>query len=181
MVTKLISDNDGIFLANCVKSCTNLEGEIVEVGVFQGGTAEIINSVKDDKNLYLFDTFKGLCECLPIDAPFVNGNYEGNEDSVRNLFLSNNKVIIIKGWFPNSAECLNNSKICFCHLDTDTYESTKGCLKFIYPKLVKDAIMLIHDYPGNFIGIKNAVNEFFSDKVEKPILDGEFYAKIVKE
>src|SRR5258708_7091280 len=36
-----------------------LPGDIAEVGVFQGGSAKLIASLKGTKGLHLFDTFEG--------------------------------------------------------------------------------------------------------------------------
>jgi len=181
-MTVLVSPNDLVFLAKTAGSCLGLEGDMVEVGVYEGGTAKVISEVKGNKKLYLFDTFEGLQKCNPaLDGLFTDGQYTASEEAVVGLLKDYKDVEVKKGWFPDSAECLKEAKICFCHLDTDTYESTKGCLEFIYPRMVSKGIILIHDYPGSFIGITKAVNEFFSDKTEKPQRVGEFYGMITKE
>src|SRR5205085_6808666 len=42
-----------------------LEGEIAEVGVYRGGSAKLIASLKGTKPLHLFDTFAGMPAVQP--------------------------------------------------------------------------------------------------------------------
>ena len=45
-------------LYSIVKAQSNLEGEMAEVGVYQGGSSKIICETKGDRKLHLFDTFQ---------------------------------------------------------------------------------------------------------------------------
>ena len=53
-----------------VKSQSNLEGEMAEVGVYQGGSAKIICETKGNRKLHLFDTFQGLPDVTEKDTCF---------------------------------------------------------------------------------------------------------------
>ena len=52
---------------------------------------------------------------------------------------------------------------------SDTYESTRSCLEFFYPRMNRGGIILSHDYI-NAAGVRKAFDEFFSDKSE-PIIE----------
>ena len=43
-----------------VLQTTKIPGDIVELGVYKGGSAKLICEIKDDRHLHLFDTFEGM-------------------------------------------------------------------------------------------------------------------------
>lgn len=71
-------------------------------------------------------------------------------------------------------------KFCFVHLDVDLYKSTKDCLEFFYPRMVRGGIILTHDYNYVFKGVKKAYNEFFANKPEAVIKLADYQALMVK-
>jgi len=51
-------------------------GDIAEVGVYQGGSAKLICEARNEnKVLYLFDTFEGLPTPGKFDGSFKKGKY----------------------------------------------------------------------------------------------------------
>ena len=54
------------------------------------------------------------------------------------------------------------SKISLLRLETDWYESTKDEMKYLYPKLSRNGILLVDDY-GSWAGARKAVDEYFSN------------------
>lgn len=51
-------------------SQSKLDGDMAEVGVYQGGSAKLISEAKGNKTLYLFDTFTGLPALSDVDVHF---------------------------------------------------------------------------------------------------------------
>jgi len=51
-------------------------------------------------------------------------------------------------------------KIALLRLDTDWYESTKLEMNILYPKLIKNGVLLIDDY-ADWQGCKRAIDEYF--------------------
>lgn len=155
-------------LYSIVKSLSNLDGEIAEVGVYQGGSSKIICETKGDKKLHLFDTFEGLPDVTEKDNCFGIQTWKNNlcgDTSLEmvQIYLSKYKnVYFYQGEFPSTSTPVNNSKFSFVHLDVDLYKSTKDCLEFFYPRLVPGGIILTHDYHSE--GVSSAFTEFFSDK-----------------
>ncbi|EOJ7961109.1 TylF/MycF/NovP-related O-methyltransferase, partial [Campylobacter coli] len=157
------------FLESFAKECKikNLDGNVAELGVFQGEFAKKINEFFPNRTLYLFDTFEGFDERdLKSETNDVKENGIGhlNDTSIEivmNKMLYPKNVIIKKGWFPESAVGLDNEKFCFVNIDTDLYDSILSGLEYFYPKMVRGGIILIHDYYSlGYIGVRQAVSEF---------------------
>lgn len=69
-------------------------------------------------------------------------------------------INLIEGMVENTLKKIVPKKISLLRLDTDFYESTKICLKILYPKLNKNGVLIIDDY-GNWKGCRKAVDEYF--------------------
>jgi hypothetical protein len=158
---------EAYMLYSIAKSQRELDGDMAEVGVYQGGSARLISEVKGDRKLFLFDTFIGLQELSDDDTHFGKKHWKKNEFSntslerVKDYLSSFNNIQIIKGEFPKTSESIDNSRFSFVHLDVDLYKSTIECLKFFYPRLVRGGIILVHDYHSD--GIQKAFKEFLQD------------------
>ena len=158
---------EAFMIYSIVKTQTSLEGDLAEVGVYQGGSAKLICEIKKDKKLYLFDTFTGLPDVSNDDTHFGQKHWYDNEfsntsvESIKNLLKKYSNVHIIKGKFPESGKEIINKNFCFVHLDVDLYKSTIDSLRFFFPKMISGGIILIHDYHSD--GIQKAFNEFRSE------------------
>ena len=150
------------------KSQSKLDGDMAEVGVYQGGSAKLIAEVKNEKELYLFDTFEGLPKVSEKDTHFGTSYWKTGEFSNTSLenvenYLSNYKnIYCYKGKFPETSEPIKTKKFSFVHLDVDLYQSTMDCLNFFYPRMITGGIILTHDYHTS--GVRDAFEEFFQDK-----------------
>lgn len=150
------------------KSQSKLDGDMAEVGVFQGGSAKLICEAKGNKKLHLFDTFEGLPQLSDKDTHFGMTFWKKNQfnnttyESVKNYLSKYENVFFYKGKFPHTSVPVEQSKFSFVHLDVDLYESTLDCLKFFYPTLASGGIIISHDYHTN--GVRSAFSEFFIDK-----------------
>ena len=168
---------EAYMIYSITRSQRELDGDMAEVGVYQGGSAKIICEVKRNRKLFLFDTFKGLPELSDIDTLFGKKHWKKNQfndtslEAVKDYLSSYENVQIIKGEFPKTADSIGDSKFSFVHLDVDLYRSTIECLKFFYPRLVKGGIILVHDYFAD--GIQKAFKEFLqSNKIQLIELTG---------
>ena len=146
----------------------HLEGNVAEAGVYRGDFARLINLYFPEKKLYLFDTFEGFdgkdlkgmaderFESAHQDSRFE----ETSEQFVFNRMPIKNNVEIHKGFFPASAEGIDD-RFCFVSLDMDIYPSTIEGLKWFWPRMVKGGYIMVHDYNNyNMTGCRDAVNEF---------------------
>lgn len=154
---------------------------VAEAGVFEGDFAKYINSYYSNRKLYLFDTFEGfnskdIEKELNMSEAKVGDYSNTSEDLVLSKMQYKDNCRIYKGYFPDTAKGINE-RFCFVNLDLDLYEPTYNGLVYFEDKMIKNGVILIHDYfADNFRGPKEAVDRFISEKKGKysalPIGDG---------
>jgi hypothetical protein len=161
-------------LYSLAKATCRLPGALAEAGVYRGGSAKILCHVKGESPIYLFDTFEGMPEVdAKRDGVFSKGDFADTQYNEVVSYLSGYKnVHAYKGFFPESAvdKEPEQQTYRFVHLDMDIYDSTIQALRFFYPRMVRGALLVSHDYNRlDAPGVKRAFNEFFSDKPETVI------------
>ncbi len=165
----------------------NLSGDIVECGVWKGGSAMVIALTllqlgKTDREIYLYDTYEGMSEPTEKDIHFT-GSVAKNDweesaqvnhndwcyspvDEVRNNLLATGypeeKLHFIKGKVEETIPKIVPKKIALLRLDTDWYESTYHELQHLYPLISNAGFLIIDDY-GCWQGAKEAVDKYFSE------------------
>lgn len=158
-------------LHKIVDLTANMDGDIVECGVFKGSTlfsiALLLKQRNINKKIYGLDSFEGLPEMEDIDKgitkeTFGNTNYSTVCRGRDKLGLSN--IILIKGFFKDTLKKLEGEKFILVHLDCDLYQSYKECLEFLYDKVLPGGYILFDEYSH---GAKKAIDEFLADKKEK--------------
>jgi O-methyltransferase len=164
----------------------NIEGDIVECGVWKGGSsmmAALSLNLKDRK-LFLYDTFEGMNEpsendknMIGEDAANTWDNRDKCEASIfevkKNMAATNypeDKIRYIKGMVEDTIPAHLPEKISILRLDTDWYESTLHELKHLYPLLSSGGVLIIDDY-GHWQGAKKAVDEYISDNKLRILLN----------
>lgn len=173
----------------------NIEGNIVECGVWKGGSmmavAETLLMTRDtSRKLYLFDTFEGMPPPTENDVDITGITAEHlldcsdkeTEESVRCRATLNvvEKVIgstgypigninFVKGMVEQTIPYFMPDKIALLRLDTDWYESTKHEMEHLFPRLVKGGVLIIDDY-GHWQGARKAVDEYLGENSVKILL-----------
>ena len=144
----------------------------VEVGVYQGNNAKNILNLLNIKELVLVDPWvdyvderTGISAADPSDLNkdissemFFNNNYE----IVKNKFLNNSKIRIIKDYSVNAAKVFDDEYFDFVYIDGHhDYAEVLKDLEAWYPKLKEFGVMCGDDYghPSG-LGVVKAVNEF---------------------
>lgn len=171
----------------------NIDGAVVECGVWRGGVsimmASVIEVSNSNKKQYLYDTFEGMSQPTSDDIDKygvsaqsqlstttrdnTNDNvwaYASIEDVKQNfalLDISMNNINFIKGKVEETIPKDIPESISLLRLDTDWYESTKHELEYLYPLLSKGGVLLIDDY-GYWSGCKKAVDDYFLNIDAKP-------------
>jgi O-methyltransferase len=172
-----------------------VEGDIVECGVWRGGSmmvaahALMMRSSKT-RNLFLFDTFEGLPRpdeekdedvwgnraidgWLPRSVDSDRSHWaEAGETEVRDNLLSTgypgDRLKLVKGMVERTIPAAAPAQIALLRLDTDWYRSTKHELEHLFGRLSPKGVLIIDDY-GHFKGARAAVDEFFAER-GNPIL-----------
>jgi O-methyltransferase len=148
----------------------SLPGDIVECGVYNGGSAAIMASHCEtspvDRNVWLFDSFEGLPKPTDKDgdeAPAYEGWCHGDLSKVkkvlRKLRIPESRVHIIKGWFQDTFPSVRIGDIAILHIDADWYESVKLCLEKFYDSVQPGGYIVLDDY-GDWEGCRIATDEF---------------------
>lgn len=174
----------------------DIEGDFVECGVWRGGNAlaaaEIFKLYNSKRDVWLFDTFKGMTAPTDLDVRVVDGQtartqYEIDQkethnewcyasiDDVRQNFTNRGLESNIHFVQGDVCETLNSepsklpTRISVLRLDTDWYESTKKEFEVLYPKLTVGGCLIIDDY-GHWSGSKKATDEYFEKNKNRPFL-----------
>ena len=163
-------------LASLADYASHLPGDVAECGVYRGGTALLLCRViaGRQKRLYLFDSFEGL----PVGDPDKDRWFEEGQfavdgvDSVKRLLDEFDDVTDFReGWIPETFTGLEDRTYAFAHIDVDLYQSALDCCRYFYPRMVPSGALLFDEYgfaPAR--GEREAVDEFFADKREAPIV-----------
>ena len=160
------------YIDKAVRQCRTLEGELWDCGSYRGGSGAFIAAVAgESRRVRLFDTFNGL-PTAQVEFDLVTSSYA---DSSVDIALSALAAVRAKaelhpGTIPASFRGLEHTPLAFVHCDLSLYRSTRECLEFCYPRIVKNGIILIEGYAlPETAGVRAAVDEFFTDKRELPL------------
>jgi O-methyltransferase len=174
----------------------NIEGSIVECGVWKGGSmmavAEtLLRSGDTSRNLYLFDTFDGMSPPTDEDVDIAGvaadsllersdktkdesvwccASLEVVKTAVKSVGYPSDKIHLVKGMVEQTIPLNAPDKIALLRLDTDWYESTKHEMEHLFPRLAKGGVLIIDDY-GHWQGARKAVNEYLENNNVKILLN----------
>jgi O-methyltransferase len=159
-----------------------LNGAWFECGVYKGGSAMLLAKILVEKHkgasrcLHLFDTFEGMPPTDPVkdlhkEKDFQDTSLEAVELRIRSIAPNVDFVSFYKGFIPDTFTGLESQQISLAHIDVDIYRSVMDCCTFIYPRLVRGGFMIFDDYgEPSCPGARKAVDEFFADKPEMPLV-----------
>jgi O-methyltransferase len=177
-----ISQYEAYIVCMATQAIGKLDGDIAEIGVYQGGSARLICKYKGNKAFHLFDTFEGLPELNKFDTSneFHKGQFNDTSFELIGKLLSDYpNVNIHKGYFPDTAGPVLDKKFTLVNLDVDLHKTTHDALEFFYPRMVKGGIILSHDYV-NADGVRKAFDDFFADKPEPVLVVSDTQCLVVK-
>ena len=153
-----------------VKQTSQLEGDILEVGVWKGGTGALMASAAmkfcPKSQIHLVDTFKGVVKASPeYDTNYTGGEHSDTgsvivQDLLDCLNLKNTKIH--EGIYPEGVTFQMNSESKFklCHIDVDTYRSAKDIFEHIWPSICVGGVVVFDDYGfWGCEGVTKLVNE----------------------
>ena len=172
----LVSRECCYILYTMAQQSLNLNGELWECGVYKGGTAmllaEIISQNGNKRSLHLFDTFEGMPETDDIKDLHSQGDFSDTSfNKVKALVGREEFVSIHKGFIPQTFSDFEDSAISFAHIDVDIFSAVRDCCEFIYPRILAGGIMIFDDYGiPSCPGARQAIDEYFADKPEEPLI-----------
>jgi hypothetical protein len=153
MTPILLPDAAALQIMIAVKSACRLGGSMAEAGVFMGGSARLICEVKGHVPLHLFDVFETqqyASDAAGVELRAHFGKVHGSQAWVEGILAPYAEVHFHPGFFPSSAQGLEDERFSFVHLDMDLVSSTNAALDFFLPRMVAGGILIGDDYydPG---------------------------------
>ena len=172
-----------------------IAGDALECGVWQGGSSMLVALTFDregdhERRVWLYDTFEGMSE--PTERDVAIDGFDAAEhwneirsqpdghivartslDDVRanmaTTGLPAERFNFVKGPVEQTIPGTLPERIALLRLDTDWYESTRHELDHLWERLEPGGVLIIDDY-GHWVGAREAVDEFFADRADAPLL-----------
>jgi|SRR6185503_10598910 len=179
-----------MYEAACHVAKEKISGDIVECGVWKGGSSMIaaltlMKLSAATRKFYLYDTFAGMPDLGERDqdlgaepfqvvmqmATFLRGGHSGvfyaSVEEVRQNMARTRYpqelILLIQGLVENTIPKTAPEQISLLHLDSDLYESTYHELTHLFPRLSRGGVLIIDDY-GNWKGSKEATDQYFREQ-----------------
>jgi len=114
-------------------------------------------------------------ECLKLNQKkdsHQKGDFEDTSFSAVKARVGRDDIVRFhQGFIPETFTGLEESKISFAHVDVDIYRSVLDCCEFIMQRLTPGGFVVFDDYGfPSCPGAKEAVDEFFGERQEKPLV-----------
>jgi len=174
-------------LANAIDHTLNLDGSVIECGVFRGSTLlgmahRLALHGRGDVGLIGCDSFQGFPAPTEEDA-LEDGTF--HERALQGVYSDTScealwarlcalgyakNIKLVRGFFSDTLPSLGDLRFRLVHLDCDLYESYVTCLNFLYPRLVSGGYMVFDEYDlaaAAYPGAQKAIDHFLADKPEK--------------
>jgi hypothetical protein len=164
-----------------------IPGDVVECGVFRGGSAmmaahSLMHQNCTDRRIFLYDTFEGMAQPTEKDvyvtgqsamhfwekarsAPDLAWCYCPMEEVQGNMASTgypDDKLVFVKGKVEDTIPGKMPESICLLRLDTDFFDSTYHELCHLFPLLSRGGVLIIDDY-GSWQGAKEATDQYFTE------------------
>lgn len=131
---------------NILQQLKKINGDILDIGCMQGGVGMMMSKINKNGNTFLIDTFSGFHEEEKYHKKdtFIYTAINELKDNIKKFKLQKTKVI--KQKFPDVKNLKNIKKIKFCHIDVNTYKSTKATYDYVKKKIIKGGFIVFDDY-----------------------------------
>jgi len=169
-------------------SKNGIKGDVVEFGIFKGGTTVFIAKVLkhfgfNDVKMYGFDIFDGFPKSKHLFDLYSNPDCEFSDYDSVDKYCKNFNIEVIKGDICETHEFLEDKKLMFTFFDTDNYSPSRKALETCYNQTVKGGIFAFDHYTTEerfiyTIGERLATKEFFADKNVFHLHDTGIFVKL---
>ena len=137
----------------------NLNGDVIETGVWRGGSCIFMKKYIDmynlNKKVFVADSFEGLPK-PKLEQDFGDNHYKNEylkvslEEVKENFKLYHcldENVIFVKGWFEDTLKDNNIIKnLSILRMDGDMYKSTIDVFMSCYDKVIDQGFIIVDDY-----------------------------------
>lgn len=157
----------------------NIQGDIVECGVRDGGSAAILAAAMGNRKIWLYDSFQGLPQTVHKDGERAKqeigkavGSIGKVHEAMRRVGVDQDRCVIVEGWFENTfrnEKALPN-KVALLHCDADFYKPTLLTLRTFYHRIPRGGYVVLDDFAG-WEGQRIAFYEFCEQIGERPLVE----------
>lgn len=150
-----------------------VEGAVADLGAYRGDISWQLNALMPERTLYLFDTFTGYderdvkkeqeggySEAKVGEYALTKREYERVEERLLSRMPYPDRVVIRKGWFPETAFELEEETYALVHMDTRLYQPTYGGMQYFWPRMNKGGVIVLSGYEdGKQEGVRQAMRD----------------------
>ena len=170
------------------------EGDLVETGVFHGGTtvlmARVLHNLSSSRRLWACDSFQGLPRaqaedwrrggCGNATVPRRHSCGVGGAGQYRSPRIVLERALrtegltphvrIVPGWFHESLPPQGLGSIAMLRLDGDTFNGTYEALHRLYPLVVEGGVVYVDD-AGSYRGAAVALRKYLGWPIGTRIME----------
>jgi O-methyltransferase len=145
------------YLETILSLTPNSKGVVVEAGCYKGSSTAKFSLAADvvGKELVVFDSFQGIPaneerherSIFGGAVSFTKGQYCGSLAEVTNNVERYGKINccrFVPGWFDKTLPGFTET-VAAIYLDVDLADSTRTCLKYLYPRLEMGGVLYSQD------------------------------------
>lgn len=161
----------------------DLPGDTAECGTYEGASSHLICATRAalpgwSGTHHVFDSFEGLSEPDPSDAPELAHTFrwQKHDLAISEAVVARNLarfpfVTLHAGWIPDRFDDVADRQFSFVHVDVDLHQPTYDSIAFFYERMVPGGIILCDDYGSEGCpGAKAAFDELVSTKPERSVI-----------
>jgi len=169
---------------------SGISADVVEFGIFKGGTISFINSVLkyvgyelDSMNVFGFDCFSGFPERESMLDMYSNPECEFRNYPAVQSYCGHQGIHIIEGNIKDTYRILSDKRLMLTFFDTDNYTPVKAALECCFERTVKGGAIIFDHYTTKdefveTIGERMAAKEILSGKKLFHLHDTGVFIKI---
>lgn len=171
----LVSRDRCFVLWRTLQQALAIDGEVLECGVFRGGTALLeataIREAGRERPLHLVDSFEGLPDTTGGVDRLREGDFRATSaDDVRRALAPFPFARVHQGLIPDVLEGAGIGPLAWAYIDVDIYAAVRDCLEFAYPRVLPGGAIVLDDYGfPSCPGVRRAMDEFFAGRPEVPL------------
>jgi len=170
-----------VILDELEKTLACTDGAVVEFGCYMGTTSLFIrrtlDAQHDGREFHVYDSFEGLPPKTAADESSAGDQFQAGELAVsKKQFLQQfqkaglRAPVTHKGWFKDITAADVPDQIAFAFLDGDFYESIRGSLRLVLPRMQSSGAIIIDDYAREALpGAARAVHELLPNAAARTI------------
>jgi O-methyltransferase len=175
----MVSKNEFNTIINNYEKILNIDGDVVECGVWRGGFSIFLSYIFQDKNIWVCDSYEGF---QPLETakhqynkerhtPHATHNVHGpigiSLEEVQNHFKTyglgeEERIKFLKGFVKDTLPTSGIEKIALLRIDVDAYSATLETLEELYDKVQPGGYIIFDD--SCLYETLDAIKFFFNKK-----------------